>query len=325
MAYARSLMLQACRASPDPTYLKRMRTELTKQGIRTAVAEHNTPALFDWLTDVISYQGISDTAAWTYMETHGRVRWADLDAAFQRRPSCPKLAGFNAFSGCQYRKASRTCGQPEHLRACPLPNHPLRKGALNRAAYALYLFLRDECEGDLVAWIDGRLAEADTPGQPDRAHRLRQALLEPLGAIHGVGPKVLSMALSGLLLGTDGKRERWLATGASLIVVDTLVHAWMVRTGILRRLGAEHPYGPGCYRPGGCAEIIERVARRIDARRFNPSFPPVFPRYIQKAIWLLCAQNGLGICNGLMIDDLTRCSNEECSLFRRCDRVQLMD
>jgi hypothetical protein len=323
MAYAKSLFLQACRASPDPTYLRQMRTELTKQGIRAAVAEHDTPALFDWLIDVMSYQGVSDAVAWSFMETHGRVQWADLEAAFQRRPACPKLASFAAFTGCNYRKGSRTCGQPKHLRACPLPTHDLRKGALNRAAYALYLFLQDECRGDLVAWIDGRLADADVPGAPDRAVRLRQALLEPLGAVHGVGPKVLSMALSALLLGTDRKRERWLTTGASLIVVDTLVHNWMHRTGILRRLGADHPYGAACYRLGGCAEIIERVAGRIDARRFNPSFPATFPRYIQIAIWRLCAQNGLGICNGNQIDDTRRCAQRECSLFMSCDRVPL--
>ncbi len=141
--------------------------------------------------------------------------------------------------------------------------------------------------------------------------------------VHGIGPKVLSMALSALLLGTDRKRERWLTTGASLIVVDTLFHNWMHRTGILRRLGAEPPYGPACYWPEGCAEIIERVARRIDARRFNPAFPAVFPRYLQKAIWHYCSQAGLGICNGNRINDRTRCTNEECPLFMRCDRVPL--
>ena len=59
MAHATSLFLQACRASPDPTYLKRTRTELTRQGIRAAVAEHDTATLFDWLIEVMSYQGIS--------------------------------------------------------------------------------------------------------------------------------------------------------------------------------------------------------------------------------------------------------------------------
>ena len=101
LAFAEHLILQVCWEWPDPHYLKRIRTHLTKQGIRAAVAEHNTPALFDWLVDVASYQGISDTIAWTYMEQHGRVRWADIDAAFARGPACPKLASFEAFCWLQ--------------------------------------------------------------------------------------------------------------------------------------------------------------------------------------------------------------------------------
>ena len=84
--FATDLILQTCRASPDPTYLKRMRASLTRQGIRAAVAQHNTPALFDWLVEVVSYQGISDTIAWSFMEEHGRVTWADISAAFGHPP-----------------------------------------------------------------------------------------------------------------------------------------------------------------------------------------------------------------------------------------------
>jgi hypothetical protein len=30
---------------------------------------------------------------------------------------------------------------------------------------------------------------------------------------------------------------------------------------MLNRLKAAHPYGPDCYRPGGCADIIRLVAK----------------------------------------------------------------
>ncbi|WP_336490739.1 hypothetical protein [Methylobacterium nigriterrae] len=323
IAFAERLILQVCRASPDPTYLQRLRTNLTRQGIRAAVAEHNTPALFDWLMEVVSYQGISDSIAWSYMEQHGRVTWAEIDAAFARCPSCPKLASFDDFWGCGYRKATHTCARPDHRPACSLPSHPLRKGALNQAAYSLYLFLRDRCRGDLVAWIDERLLEADLRGAPNRPAQLRQALLDLLIAVQGVGPKVLSMALSDLLLGADPKRERWVTTGASLIVVDTLVHNWMHRTGTLRRLRSKHAYGPACYRPGGCATIIEAVASRIDARQFGASFPATFPRYLQKAIWQFCAESGRNVCNGNQIDDSHPCANRTCCLSGRCRRVAL--
>ena len=100
-----------------------------------------------------------------------------------------------------------------------------------------------------------------------------------------------------------------------MIAVDTLVHNFLHRTGILRRLGADHPYGPSCYRPSGCANIIERVAGRIDAREFNPDFPAIFPRFVQHAIWFYCAQSGLDVCNGNRIDDRKSCENIYCNLF----------
>jgi hypothetical protein len=129
--------------------------------------------------------------------------------------------------------------------------------------------------------------------------------------------------LADLLLGTDRRRERWLTTGASLIVIDTLVHNWMHRTGILQELGAEHAYGPACYRPGGCAEIIEQVSTRIDARQFNPSFPARFPQHVQKALWHFCSQAGQDICNGNLTDDSRSCTNQSCRIAGDCRRTTL--
>jgi hypothetical protein len=108
-----------------------------------------------------------------------------------------------------------------------------------------------------------------------------------------------------------------------MIAVDTLVHNFLHRTGILGRLGAGHPYGPASYAPTGCAEILERIAGNIDARRFNPAFPTTFPRFVQHAVWLFCAEGGLDECNGRQIDDRKRCTRNECPVFRLCDRVPL--
>ena len=152
--------------------------------------------------------------------------------------------------------------------------------------------------------------------------KLGQAVLEPLGHVYGVSDKVVSMMLSSLLLGA-GKSSRWLDVGGSMIVVDTLVHAFLHRTGILHRLHGSHPYGPGCYRPGGCAEIIELVAGRIDAREFNRKFPATFPRFVQHAIWRYCAQRGLEVCNGNRIDDRKSCENIYCQIHSICDRIAL--
>jgi hypothetical protein len=186
------------------------------------------------------------------------------------------------------------------------------------------LFARDVCEGDLVTWVDQRLADTD-PGitAADRGTRMGAALVEPLRNVHGMSDKVLSMALAELLLGGDPDRERWVTTGASMIAIDTLVHNFLHRTGILRRFKAEHAYGAWCYAPGGCATIIEGLARQGDARAFNPAFPASFPRFVQHAIWRFCAQGVLDICNGNRIDDRARCENWYCPAFDDCDRVCL--
>jgi hypothetical protein len=44
-----------------------------------------------------------------------------------------------------------------------LPTHDLRNDHLNQAAYALYLFIRDIAEGDLIGWIDQQLQAANSP------------------------------------------------------------------------------------------------------------------------------------------------------------------
>jgi hypothetical protein len=165
-----------------------------------------------------------------------------------------------------------------------VPTHRLRNGHLNQLAYSLYLFIRDVADGDLVGWIDDRLDQANDPAAHEWFGRAQNALIEPLRNVYGVSDKVLTMALSGILIGAAAARPRWLEVGVQLIAVDTLVHNFLHRTGILNRFNPSHPYGAGCYRSGGCADIIRAVASQIDARRFNRAFPKVFPRFVQHAI-----------------------------------------
>ena len=189
-------------------------------------------------------------------------------------------------------------------------------------AYSLFLFMRDVADDDFVGWIDSQLGAVD-PQSPDRLSALGEAIIGPLRNVYGVADKVLAMALSSLLLSAGRRRPLWLEVGATFVAVDTLVHNFLHRTGILGRLCADHPYGERCYRAGGCAGILGLLAANIDAREFNPAFPATFPRFVQSAIWRYCAENGLDVCNGNRIDDDTRCDNRHCQLFRRCDRVAL--
>jgi len=251
----------------------------------------------------VSYQGISDHVAYSYMVKHGRATWCGIKRGLDRGASCPKLKSYWHFHDCRYDKISRTCAEPEHIRRCPLPKFILRNGRLNQTAYSLFLFIRDVAEGDLIGWIDRQLQDGNHPVGPDGLARMRANLIEPLREVYGVSDKVLTMALSSILLGAPKRMSLWIEVGGSMIAIDTLVHNF---------LG-----------PGGCAEIIQAVADRIDARQFNPAFPEPLPRFVQHAIWRYCNQNGLDVCNGNRIDDSKRCANSDCRMRPMCDRVAL--
>ena len=306
------------------TYVQTVRDRLAIEGIQAAVARHDTAALFSWIVRLLDRQGISNAAAIEFALRHGSAGWQEVDVALASTHCCPKLRSYWHFCGCGYRKDARTCGRPDLLEACALPRLPARKGGLNQAAFGLALFIRDVCNGDIVSWIDSRLAAADLGlGAAQRGMMMRAALLEPLTNIVGTGSKVWAMILAELLLGGDPDRERWIATGVSFIAIDSLVHNFLWRSGILRRLCAAHAYGPGCYAPGGCAEVIAALAERIDAREFNSTYPALFPRWVQFAIWSFCAEGAWGICNGRNIDDRVGCQQVFCPAFGSCDKIGL--
>jgi hypothetical protein len=319
--HATRLIHRVCCLAGETDLIDEIRTD--NGAIRSAITDHDTAALFDWLMAMLSYQGISDQVAYDYMEQHGRVTWREIERDLASRPSCPKLQSYWQFHGCGYHKTSQTCAEPDHIAHCPLPTHNLRNGRLNQTAYSLYLFIRDIADNDLVGWIKAQLASGATSADDNRLGRMRDALLEPLRHVYGVSEKVLSMALSALLLAAPKNMRLWADVGVGMVAIDTLVHNFLVRTGILGRFDADHPYGPTCYQPGGCANIIEAVAEEIDARQFNVKFPKTFPRFVQHAIWRYCAENGLDVCNGNRINDDTPCDNAYCQVRAMCDRVAL--
>ena len=319
--HAIRLIHRVCCLAGSAHFIDEIRTD--NRGLRAAIERHDTPALFDWLMTTLSYQGVSDRVAHDYMEQYGRVTWHEIERALATKPSCPKLQSYWQFYDCGYHKTSGACAEPDYIDQCPLPTHPLRNGRLNQTAYSLYLFIRDIADRDLVGWIEAQLAsEANAIGAV-RNGRLRNALLDPLRHVHGVSNKVLSMALSVLLLAAPRSMRLWAEVGHRMIAIDTLVHNFLHRTGTLRRFNADHAYGPACYQPTGCADIIQSIAEEIDATQFNPHFPRTFPRFVQHAIWRYCSENGLDVCNGNRIDDNDQCDNLYCQVRRMCDRVAL--
>jgi hypothetical protein len=304
------------------TFLADIRAVAAAKGLQRAVAQRDSKPIFEALISAIQYQGVSDAAADGFTRRNGNVNWSQISKGLRRRRGCHLVRSYWHFSGCRFRKSAQTCSHPAAMPTCIVARLPLRKGILNQGAVSLFLFIRDVCDGDLVGWLDDRLEDADHEGSIiERAAAMRAALLVPLKSIQGVSDKVLGMALADLLLGSDPQRHRWTKTGASMIAIDTLVHAFLHRTGVLRRAGAEHPYGPACYASGGCADIIAAFAQSIDARRFDPEFPEYFPRFFQHAIWRYCATSVMNVCNGNRINDNRRCTNSHCPNYDVCDRL----
>lgn len=323
LEHALPLITAACRLAGPLNFVEQARDDFRESALLAAVRRHDSTALFDWLMTILSYQGIADRLADQYLRDHGNVTWAEIEAAIANRPACPKLGGFWCFDGCRYEKLSGKCSRPAQFTSCPLPRHDLRNGRLNQTAYSLFFFIRDVADGDLVSWIDRRLADAWQSGSADPLATSRDALVGPLRGVYGVSDKIISMALSSLLLAVGRSRRHWFDVGASFVVIDSLVHNFLHRTGILHRCGADHAYGPACYRAGNCADLLGRLADRIDAKSFNSSFPTVFPRFVQLSIWRYCSQAGLDICNGNRITDGRRCDHSYCRLRSRCRRVAL--
>src|SRR4051812_35957959 len=226
-----SLLRSVCHLAADPGYFSGLHQRLADRGIVAAVRSHDTPTLFAWLVEVLSFQGISDAAALAFMDQHGRASWEDVARGLQDQPSCPKLRSHWHFHRCAFTRSRGTCAEPAHYPGCYLPALPLRNGALNRMAYGLFLFIRDVCDGDLVGWIDQRLESVPDPTSPDYPERLGAALIGPLRHVFGVSHKILSMALADLLIGADPERELWGLAGRHMVAIDTLVHNLLHRTG----------------------------------------------------------------------------------------------
>lgn len=108
-----------------------------------------------------------------------------------------------------------------------MPTYSLRNGRLNQTGFSLFFFIRDVARGDLAQWIGDQIALAGgAPGWQDVA---RDALIAPLRGIYGISDKVISMALSALLMAAPRKHARWRDVGWRFVVVDTLVHNFLHR------------------------------------------------------------------------------------------------
>jgi hypothetical protein len=273
---------------------------------------HKSIKLYQYLVESFLLSGGGDQSNQNYyahqknQPTFNRVKQA------VKSGQCPKLATFETFKGCGYRKGTKTCSVPAFLKECPLPAFDMKRGALNHMAFSLYFFLRDVCYGDFYTFARDHFGQC-RPG--DRATtELLDGFITKVAAIANVGPKLAHMALAWLFLTTYPGWD-YRHVGEEMIAVDSLVHNFLHRTGILHDYRLDHPYGSRCHAQDGCLGVIQDLSRRLDCREFNPSLPAHFPRFIQYHIWAYCGQAGEDICN------LNKCKpgkpNPACALYQQ--------
>ncbi len=271
-------------------------------------------ALLEDLFRIANYQGVSDTAASVWLERNGTPNFTDLANQVQAA-ECPCLTSLEDFSGCDYQRRSRSCGQTAHYGDCVVPQLRTRRGLLAKTATGFALWARCREGLKLRDWL---LSEV----KPDRtALNASNALSVDFARVPGISVKVARMLLADMCIGLAGHDEQLLQVGAETIVVDRIVHNVMTRVGAIAHSGKDHAFGEACYRPGGCADLIRDVASSINANVFDDRWPVYGPRLIQHALWRFGAGTQLNTCNGVQIPADARCALQGCPAHGNCGRV----
>jgi hypothetical protein len=134
----------------------------------------------------------------------------------------------------------------------------MKRGALNQMVFSLYFFLRDVCRRDFYTFVREHFGEGQlTAGAvSERLHDF----IGKISAIANVGPKLAQMALAWLFL-TRSPGWDYRQVGLHMIAVDSLVHTFLHRAGILDSYQVEHAYGPRCHAEAGCLGVIHDLTR----------------------------------------------------------------
>ena len=309
--------------------------ELHSQDTRRILKSENskkfkTKLLFECLMGSLSYQGIGDMVVNSYREMHGDVTYFQIARRLKQARReyhgklCARLQSFDRFTSCGYKKTQPICNNPRMLNRCPLPSHDLLKGVLNIKAYSFFFYIRDVCQGDLLSHFKNIIENHIKTSNPDPSAVIeaRNDLVTDFKQIFGVGDKLANMTLSSFLL-SNQNNQTYVRVGQAMIAVDTLVHNFLHRTGVLKFYNCQHNYGPGCSKD--CISIIDSLTKKIDARQFNQAHPKYFPRFVQFSIWRFCSITGENICNGVNINDGKPCNQEDCPLYQLCDHIALKE
>lgn len=293
----------------DPDYVEDVRRRWSS--LRVAGPEIIAGKLFE----IANYQGMSDRAASSWLSTNGNPDFQELALRLPHE-RCECAGSVDGISRCGYLRSQRVCKHPALLARCIVPTIPARKGQLARLAVALNYWAAELPHRSLGTWARSKLKR----GEPRAGGA---AMVEDLKRLPGVSDKVASMIASDVAIGLSTGSDALLRAGASLIVVDSLVHNMLQRTGAILAVGKPHAFGSGCYALGGCHELIVSFSETIDAHTYNPAWPRLAPRMLQHALWRFCAGSELNICNGNQIPAGRKCESGCCPAANHCARLAL--
>jgi hypothetical protein len=63
------LLRRICQIAGAASVIDDARVGLARHGVLAAVQRRDTPVVFDWLIDAVSYQGVAGSIAWGYMSS----------------------------------------------------------------------------------------------------------------------------------------------------------------------------------------------------------------------------------------------------------------
>src|ERR1017187_1980835 len=76
-----------CRLGGAGDFIQATNALAAERGLVEAVASRDTRALYGWLMESFSFQGISDRIAWSYIEDHGNASWHVVEASLEALPA----------------------------------------------------------------------------------------------------------------------------------------------------------------------------------------------------------------------------------------------
>lgn len=117
------------------------RYEASEAGVVAAIDAYDAPAIFNWLMNLFSYQGISDEVAGDFMRRQGNFTGGTVDRTSKGNCLCPKLTGYWTFSRCQYQNSHSLAVSPIIFRPVPYPAIICATvGSIKRHIVCFYLF-----------------------------------------------------------------------------------------------------------------------------------------------------------------------------------------